>query len=74
MACTCMCVCVSMNPCSLEEDGGLASLHFHIVQITVTAQLMPGHEMTQPLIMTEHTLEKETEEGRKAIAVISTGC
>ena len=30
--------------------------------MTVTAQLMPGHEMALPLIMTEHALETETEE------------
>ena len=48
--------------------------------MTVTAQLMPGHEMAQPLIMTERALEEETERARErerareAIAVISTGC
>lgn len=29
--------------------------------MTVTAQLMPGHEMALPLIMTECVLERETE-------------
>lgn len=31
--------------------------------MTVTAQLMPGHEMALPLIMTERVLEKERGEG-----------
>lgn len=31
--------------------------------MTVTAQLMPGHEMALPLIMT--ALEKETERGER---------
>lgn len=39
--------------------------------MTVTAQLMPGHEMALPQIMTERALEKEKERGK---AVISTGC
>lgn len=33
--------------------------------MTVTAQLMPGHEMALPLIMTERALEKETEWGER---------
>ncbi len=41
--------------------------------MTVTAQLMPGHEMALPLIMTERVRERDRE-GREAIAVISTGC
>lgn len=41
--------------------------------MAVTAQLMPGHEMALPPIMTERALENETE-GREAKAVISTGC
>lgn len=41
--------------------------------LTVTAQLMPGHEMAQPLIMTERALERQRGE-REAIVVISTGC
>lgn len=33
--------------------------------MTVTAQLMPGHEMALPLIMTERVLERETERGER---------
>lgn len=29
--------------------------------MTVTAQLMPGHEMGQSLIMIEHVFERQTE-------------
>lgn len=32
--------------------------------MTVTAQLMPGHEMALPLIMTERAIE-ETERGER---------
>lgn len=40
--------------------------------MTVTAQLMMGHEMALPLIMIERMLERRTE--REAIEVILTGC
>lgn len=34
--------------------------------MTVTAQLMPGHEMALPQIMTERALEKEKERGNSS--------
>lgn len=44
--------------------------------MTVTAQLMMGHEMALPLIMIERMLERQTEREREreAIEVILTGC
>lgn len=35
-------------------------------EMTVTAQLMPGHEMALPQIMTERALEKEKERGNSS--------